>query len=116
MVLFYLFHKKIHSVNFFVKKHGVFRPAGGDIRHQTRDRLIYGSIGRFAVFAHIHKLRGAPSNRTVTPMEAPIRLRQHGTFFIFFTKIWLCEPNFREKAWGLPPCRRRIPAGGWMTA
>ncbi|MFP4438389.1 MAG: hypothetical protein ACLFVO_14185 [Chloroflexaceae bacterium] len=33
---FLSFSQKIHAVNFFVKKHGVFRPAGGDIRHQTR--------------------------------------------------------------------------------
>jgi len=37
---------------FFVKKGGFFRPAGGDIPHQTRDRLMHVSIGRFAVFAH----------------------------------------------------------------
>jgi hypothetical protein len=32
---------------------GIFRPAGGDISHQTQDHLMYGSIGRFAVFAHV---------------------------------------------------------------
>jgi len=32
MVRFYLFHKKIHNVNFFVEKDVQFRPAGGDIR------------------------------------------------------------------------------------
>ena len=30
-----------------------FRPAGGDIPRRTRNRLIHGSIGRFAVFAHV---------------------------------------------------------------
>jgi hypothetical protein len=25
----------------------------GDIRHQTRNRLMHGSIGRFAGFAHV---------------------------------------------------------------
>jgi hypothetical protein len=53
MVLFYLFSQKICTMcKFFVKKDGIFRPAGGDIPHQTRDRLIHGSIGRYAVFAH----------------------------------------------------------------
>jgi len=37
----------------FVNKNVFFRPAGGDILRKTRDRLIHGSIGRFAVFAHI---------------------------------------------------------------
>jgi len=34
------------------EKNGLFRPAGGDIPRQTRDRLLHVSIGRFAVFAH----------------------------------------------------------------
>jgi hypothetical protein len=25
----------------------------GDIRHQTRDRLLHASMGRLAVFAHV---------------------------------------------------------------
>jgi len=37
----------------FVGKDQIVCHAGGDIRHQTRDRLMYGSIGRFAVFAHV---------------------------------------------------------------
>ncbi len=36
----------------FVKKNGLFCPAGGNIPRQTRDRLLHVSIGRFAVFAH----------------------------------------------------------------
>jgi len=36
-----------------VKKIEIFHPAGGDIPRQTRDRLIHGSSGRFAVFAHV---------------------------------------------------------------
>ena len=36
-----------------MNKHGIFRPAGGDISHQTQDHLMYGSIGRFAVFAYV---------------------------------------------------------------
>jgi len=31
----------------------LFRPAGGTIPCQTRDRLLHGSSGRFAVFAHV---------------------------------------------------------------
>jgi hypothetical protein len=49
MVLFHLFHK----VNVFVKKSGIFQPAGGDIPRQTRDRLIHGSTSRFVLFAHV---------------------------------------------------------------
>jgi hypothetical protein len=30
-------------------------------------------------------------------MNGPIRLRQGGRFPIFFTKLWLSEPQFREK-------------------
>jgi len=37
----------------FVKKHKIFRPAGGDIPRHMRDRLIHGSSGRLAVFAHV---------------------------------------------------------------
>jgi len=44
--------KNLLPEQIFCGKDGVFRPAGGDIRHQTRDRMIHGSIGRFAVFAH----------------------------------------------------------------
>jgi hypothetical protein len=40
-------------VNFFVQKHGIFRPAGGDIPRQTRDCLLHVSIGRFAGFVHV---------------------------------------------------------------
>jgi hypothetical protein len=31
----------------------LFYPAGGDIPRKTRDCLIQGSSGRFAVFAHV---------------------------------------------------------------
>jgi hypothetical protein len=30
-------------------------------------------------------------------MNGPIRLRQHGTFSVFFTNMWLSEPHVREK-------------------
>jgi hypothetical protein len=40
-------------VQIFVKKEGFFLAASGDIRHQIRDRLLHGSIGRFAGFAHV---------------------------------------------------------------
>ncbi len=30
-----------------------FRPTGGDIPRQMRDRLIHGSSGRCAVFVHV---------------------------------------------------------------
>jgi len=53
MVLFYLVHKHSHNVRMFVNKIGIFRPAGGDIPHQTQDYLIHGSSGRFAGFAHV---------------------------------------------------------------
>ncbi len=54
MVLVFSFSQKCCTTcNIFVKKHGIFRPAGGDIPRQVRDRLIHGSIGRFAVFAHV---------------------------------------------------------------
>jgi len=39
-------------------------------------------------------------------MNGPNCLRQHGTFFFFFTEIWLCEPHVREKGWSVPPDRR----------
>jgi hypothetical protein len=39
MVLFYLFHKKIHTVNFFVKKNGIFRPAGGEMLCRVSERV-----------------------------------------------------------------------------
>jgi hypothetical protein len=35
----------------------------GDIRRQTRDRLIHVSIGRFALFAHFVFFRGPNSYR-----------------------------------------------------
>jgi len=53
MVHSFSFPKKIHKVNFFGKRTGFFCPADGDITRQTRDRLSHGSIGRFAVFAHV---------------------------------------------------------------
>jgi hypothetical protein len=36
----------------FVKKNGLFRPAGGDIPRQMWDRRIHVSSGKFAGFAH----------------------------------------------------------------
>jgi len=53
MVHSFSFPKKVHVVNFFRKKPGFFRPAGGNITRQTRDRLIHGRMGRFAGFAHV---------------------------------------------------------------
>jgi hypothetical protein len=44
----------------------------------------------------------------VLPGERQNRLRQHGTLFIFFTKMLHFVQHFCEKAWNLPPCRRRI--------
>ncbi len=52
MVLFFVFPKICTLCKFFRKKNGIFYPAGGDISRQTRDRLIHGSIDRFAFFAH----------------------------------------------------------------
>jgi hypothetical protein len=34
--LFIFFHKKIHKVNFFVKKNEIFRPAGGESGRSSR--------------------------------------------------------------------------------
>jgi len=53
MVRFLFFTKMLHSVQHFCEKENFFRPAGGDIPHQTRDHLIHVSIGRFAGFAHV---------------------------------------------------------------
>ncbi len=54
MVLFLSFSQNICTVGkCFVKKKGIFRPAGDDIPRQTRDRLIHGSTDRFAGFAHV---------------------------------------------------------------
>jgi hypothetical protein len=39
------------------------------------------------------------SKRLVSSDESPIRLRQHGTRFIFFTKILHKVQNFCEKEW-----------------
>jgi len=38
---------------FFETRPGFFRLAGGDIPRQMQDRLIHGSSGRCAVFAHV---------------------------------------------------------------
>ncbi len=60
---FFIFStKNVHKVNIFCGKDLVSsalpEPAlsvveWGDIPHQTREHLIHGSIGRFAVFAHV---------------------------------------------------------------
>ena len=42
VVLFFLFHKKIHVVNFFVKKNGLFRSAGGEIPFWVSNRVTHG--------------------------------------------------------------------------
>jgi hypothetical protein len=60
MVLFSFSQKICTLCKFFVKKmrsSALPEPAlsvveWGDIRHQVRDRLIHGSSGRFAFFAH----------------------------------------------------------------
>jgi hypothetical protein len=62
MVLFFFFTKKLLSKQLFCKKElessALPEPAlsvveWGDIPHQTRDRLLHVSSGRFAVFAHV---------------------------------------------------------------
>jgi hypothetical protein len=98
MVFLFLFHKKIHVVNFFVKKSGVFRPAGGDTPRQIRDRLIHGSTGSFVVSfiswcswskraprnsCYYQDLRGARSNGPFALDTGVVRLWQHGTFVSF---------------------------------
>ena len=40
---------------------------------------------------------GAPSNRTVTPMNDRFACGSMVLLFIFFTNMWLCEPHVREK-------------------
>ncbi|MFP4437171.1 MAG: hypothetical protein ACLFVO_07980 [Chloroflexaceae bacterium] len=51
--MFLSFSQKCGSEShIFVKKNGLFCPAGGNIPRKTRDRLLHVSIGRFAVFAH----------------------------------------------------------------
>jgi len=51
---FVSFSQKICTLcKFFGKKNEIFHPAGDDIRHQTRNRLMHGSIGRFAGFVHV---------------------------------------------------------------
>jgi len=47
-----LFHSILYIVQNVVKENGIFRPAVGDIPRQMRERLIHGSTGSFAVFAH----------------------------------------------------------------
>jgi hypothetical protein len=40
MVLFFFFTKNVaQSATFFVKKHGIFRPAGGEICFRVSDRV-----------------------------------------------------------------------------
>jgi len=53
MVLSFSFAQKNHVVNFLCKRSVLFRPAEGNIPHQTQDYLIYGSSGRCAMFAHV---------------------------------------------------------------
>jgi hypothetical protein len=43
-----LFYEILHCVQIFCEKRRFFHPAGDDIRYQIRDRLMPGSIGRFA--------------------------------------------------------------------
>jgi hypothetical protein len=59
---FYPFSQKNSQCEFFCEKDRVssalLEPAlsvveWGDIPHQTRERLLHGSIGRFAGFAHV---------------------------------------------------------------
>jgi len=83
----------------FVQKHGVFHPAGGEISFLVRDRVTPVSYTRYAVCIQI---RHVLPQRQSSPAAA-------WYFFIFFPNIWPSEPNVREKAWSLPPCRRRYP-------
>jgi hypothetical protein len=53
-------------------------------------------------------LSGDRNGHDHLPSERQNRLRQHGTVFIFVTKKLHNVQLFREKAWNLPPCRRRI--------
>jgi hypothetical protein len=49
-----------------------------------------------------------------TRPERQNRLRQHGTFSVFFTNIWLGEPNVREKGMvssALPEANRAVRPG-----
>jgi hypothetical protein len=56
---------------------------------------------------HSHELRGAAHFGLVTDPDISFACGSM-VRFNFFTEIWLGEPNFREKAWNLPPCRRRV--------
>ncbi len=70
MVRFYLFHKKIHFVNFFVKKHVVFRPAGGkaSVRVWHADETVCT-----AYLVLLTRLTRCAIKRAVLPDGSPIR-------------------------------------------
>jgi len=44
----------------------------------------------------------------VWPDGSLMRLRQHGTYFFFFTNMLHAVQHVCEKAWDLPPGRRRV--------
>jgi hypothetical protein len=64
-------------------------------------------IGAMHVFHELHKVRGRFIKPGVSPGERRNRLRQHGTLFIFFTKIFAQSAKIFVK-------KHRIfrPAGG----
>jgi len=48
-------------------------------------------------FTSLHDIRGGHAYQALNQMRRRYRLRQHGTFLIFFTNMWLSEPHVREK-------------------
>jgi hypothetical protein len=69
MVLFFLFSQKIGSKSqFFVKKDGFFRPAGGDIPRQNPGSPAACQHGPFRGFRSFRVFRG-PNAHRVTPIN-----------------------------------------------
>ncbi len=57
---------------------------------------LFGEIFLPGSFYITEVTRSVPT-QAFACMNGPTRLRQHGTILSFFTKLWLSEPQFREK-------------------
>jgi len=89
-----------------------------DTTHVARDQIAMSSVVLAEVVYLIEKgwIDTAAFDRILaalnrvkpdgSPDGSPMRLRQHGTLFTFFTKNSRCE-SFVKKIRNLPPCRRR---------
>jgi hypothetical protein len=92
--LFFLFTKMLHVVQHFCEQERDLPPCRRRIGAFIPDEHLIWNRPRNSCY--LHALHGRSSNRAFHPVNGRIACGSM-VLLIFFTKIWLCEPNFREK-------------------